>query len=40
MLGRIPEDEEEFTFEDLEITVEEVEEGSVSKFIFKLNVEE
>ncbi len=40
MLGRIPEDEEEFTFEDLEITVDEIEEGSVSKFIFKLNVEE
>ena len=40
MLGRIPEDDEEFTFEDLEITVDEVEEGSVSKFIFKLNEEE
>ena len=40
MLGRIPEDEEKFVFEDIEITVGDVEEGSVTKFVFKLNVTE
>lgn len=40
LLGHTPEEEEEFSFEDIDITVDESEEGSASKFVFKLNVPE
>ncbi len=40
LLGHAPEEEEEFCFENIDITVDETEEGSASKFVFKLNVTE